>query len=109
MDNSITYSHTLAGIDWAQLKLNLKQDDFDNGRTPEQLRLSFENSRHVVFAWSEGRVVGKSRVLSDGVCNAYLVDGLDAVGISEAWDRAGDDPPASRGASRAAPLSAGGR
>src|SRR5580704_5962283 len=74
MDNSITYSHTLAGIDWAQLKQDLKQDDFDNGRTPEQLRLSFENSRHVVFAWCEGCVVGKARVLSDGICNAYLVD-----------------------------------
>src|SRR5258708_3512734 len=74
MKNVVTYSQTLAGIDWATVKQDLKADDFDNGRTPEQLRKSFENSRHVVFAWCDGKVIGKARVLSDGVCNAYLVD-----------------------------------
>ncbi len=76
MKTSITYSQTLAGIDWVQLKADLATDDFDNGRTPSQLRTSFTNSQHVVFAWDPGteRVVGKARVLTDGVCNAYLVD-----------------------------------
>lgn len=72
--HTITYSRTLAGIDWDALKQDLKHDNFDNGRTPDQLRTSFENSRYVAFAWSDERVVGKARVLSDGVCNAYLVD-----------------------------------
>jgi predicted GNAT family acetyltransferase len=47
---------------------------FDNGRSAEQLRRSFENSRTVCIAWSENQIVGTARVLSDGVCNAYLVD-----------------------------------
>lgn len=71
---AITYKCDLEGIDWTALKALLKEDDFDNGRTPEQLRTSFENSRVVVFALDGERVIGKARALSDGVCNAYVVD-----------------------------------
>lgn len=35
---------------------------------------SFEASQHVAIARDAGRVVGMARLLSDGVCNAYLVD-----------------------------------
>jgi predicted GNAT family acetyltransferase len=70
----IQYTRTLEGVDWDRLKADLRADDFDNGRTPEQLQRSFANSHAVCFAWAEGRVIGKARVLSDGVCNAYLVD-----------------------------------
>jgi predicted GNAT family acetyltransferase len=70
----ITYSKTTDDIDWAQLKADLTADDFDNGRTPEELRRSFENSAVVVFARDGDRVIGKARALSDGVCNAYVVD-----------------------------------
>jgi len=38
------------------------------------LRRSFEQSQHVAFARDGDRVVGMARLLSDGVCNAYLVD-----------------------------------
>jgi len=38
------------------------------------LRRSFEQSQHVAFARDADRVVGMARLLSDGVCNAYLVD-----------------------------------
>ncbi len=65
---------SLEGVDWVQAKADLAADDFDNGRTPEALRRSFEQSQHVAFAWSGDRVVGMARLLSDGVCNAYLVD-----------------------------------
>jgi ribosomal protein S18 acetylase RimI-like enzyme len=65
---------SLAGVDWARAKADLAADDFDNGRTPEALRRSFEQSQHVVFARDSGRVVGMARLLTDGVCNAYLVD-----------------------------------
>jgi ribosomal protein S18 acetylase RimI-like enzyme len=65
---------SLAGIDWVQAKADLAADDFDNGRTAEALRRSFEQSQHVAFARDGGRVVGMARLLSDGVCNAYLVD-----------------------------------
>ena len=62
------------GIDWAILKADLSADDFDNGRSPDALRRSFENSAHVVFALEGDVVVGTARMLSDGVCNSYLAD-----------------------------------
>ena len=38
------------------------------------LRRSFECSQHVALACDGDRVVGMARLLSDGVCNAYLLD-----------------------------------
>jgi ribosomal protein S18 acetylase RimI-like enzyme len=61
-------------VDWAALKTALKKDRFDNGRSAKELRESFQNSRHVCFARVDGRVIGTGRLLSDGVCNAYLID-----------------------------------
>jgi ribosomal protein S18 acetylase RimI-like enzyme len=71
---NIQYRNDLAGIDWPALKVTLVADHFDNGRTAEQLKVSFHNSEVVCFAWSGDLVVGTARVLSDGICNAYLVD-----------------------------------
>ena len=65
---------SLDDVDWAQVKADLAADAFDNGRTPEALRRSFEQSQHVALARDGDRVVGTARLLSDGVCNAYLVD-----------------------------------
>ena len=62
------------GVDWTALKRALAADDFDNGRTPEELERSFRASASVVFARDGARIVGKARALSDGVCNAYIVD-----------------------------------
>jgi ribosomal protein S18 acetylase RimI-like enzyme len=70
----IRISDTLDGVDWARAKADLAADSFDNGRSPAALRLSFERSQHVAIAWDGGRVVGMARLLSDGVCNAYLLD-----------------------------------
>jgi GNAT superfamily N-acetyltransferase len=67
-------SDSCAGVDWAQAKADLAADDFDNGRSAAALRRSFENSPYVVFAWLDDRVVGMARLLSDEVCNAYLLD-----------------------------------
>lgn len=74
MTGEITYETKLGGVDWAEMKTTLSGDDFDNGRTPEQLRASFENSYAAVVAYDAARIVGTARVLSDGVCNAYVVD-----------------------------------
>ena len=71
---SVRIDDSLDGIDWAQAKADLAADDFDNGRSPDALRRSFEQSAHVAFARDGNRVVGMARLLSDGVCNAYLVD-----------------------------------
>jgi ribosomal protein S18 acetylase RimI-like enzyme len=65
---------SLEGIDWARAKADLAADHFDNGRTADALRRSFEQSQHVAIARDGDRVVGMARLLSDGVCNAYLVD-----------------------------------
>lgn len=62
------------GVDWAQAKQDLAADQFDNGRSAEALRRSFEHSQHVALAFDGERVVGMARLLSDGVANAYLVD-----------------------------------
>jgi ribosomal protein S18 acetylase RimI-like enzyme len=66
--------NTLEGVNWVAAKAALVADQFDNGRSAEALRRSFERSQHVAIAWDGDRVVGMARLLSDGVCNAYLVD-----------------------------------
>lgn len=65
---------SLEGVDWAEVKADLARDLFDNGRSSDALRRSFERSQHVVIARVGARVVGMARLLSDGVCNAYLLD-----------------------------------
>ena len=62
------------GIDWARAKADLAADDFDNGRSAQALRASFDRSQHVAIARDGDRVVAMARLLSDGVCNAYLLD-----------------------------------
>jgi len=71
---AITFDAVLEGIDWERAKADLAADAFDNGRSAEALRRSFESSQHVAFARDGDRVVGMARMLSDGVCNAYVVD-----------------------------------
>ena len=55
-----------------QVKEDLAADDFDNGRTPTPRCVRTVAVRRV--ARDGERVVGMARLLSDGVCNAYLVD-----------------------------------
>jgi heme-degrading monooxygenase HmoA/GNAT superfamily N-acetyltransferase len=71
---TVRIDNVLEGIDWAQAKADLAADDFDNGRSAEALRRSFHQSQHVAIARDGDRIVGMARLLSDGVCNAYLVD-----------------------------------
>ena len=70
----ITFRSEATGLDWAQMKADLAADDFDNGRTVEQLRRSFEVSYAASYALDGDRCVGMARLLADGVCNAYLID-----------------------------------
>ena len=71
---TVIYKDTLDGIDWGQMKSILVEDDFDNGRRPEQLRESFGNSYAISIAYDGDKIIGTARVLSDGICNAYIVD-----------------------------------
>jgi len=70
----IVFSSDIELVDWAALKSALASDQFDNGRTPEEYRRSHENSHAVIFGRCDGEFVANGRILSDGVCNAYLVD-----------------------------------
>jgi len=71
---SVRIERSLEGVDWSAAKEDLSRDDFDNGRSPDALRRSFERSQHVALARDGDRLVGMARLLSDGVCNAYLLD-----------------------------------
>lgn len=71
---NVVYKTDLNHVDWVQMKTVLRQDNFDNGRSPEQLKASFENSYATCIAYTEEQIIGTARVLSDGVCNAYIVD-----------------------------------
>jgi predicted GNAT family acetyltransferase len=70
----LTYKRDLKNVDWQEMKTTLSQDKFDNGRSSEQLRASFANSYATCIAYAENRIIGTVRVLSDGICNAYIVD-----------------------------------
>lgn len=71
---AVRIDSSLEGIDWVQATADLAADAFDNGRSAAALRASFHQSQHVALARDGDRLVGMARLLSDGVCNAYLVD-----------------------------------
>jgi GNAT superfamily N-acetyltransferase len=64
----------LEGVDWEALRQDLIADDFHNGRTTAQLRLSFENSAFVAMGFDGARCIANGRALSDHVGNALIVD-----------------------------------
>jgi GNAT superfamily N-acetyltransferase len=70
----IEFRADIEGIEWGVLKEDLIADNFHNGRTTTQLRLSFQNSSHVAMAFDGDRCIGNGRLLSDGVGNAYVID-----------------------------------
>ncbi|NEQ27056.1 MAG: GNAT family N-acetyltransferase [Microcoleus sp. SIO2G3] len=74
MADEVTYKTDLKQVDWQVMKSTLASDAFDNGRSPSQLQTSFENSFATVVAYAGDRIIGTARALSDGVCNAYVVD-----------------------------------
>ena len=70
----IEYRNDTRCVDWEVLRQDLIADDFHNGRTAKQLRLSFENSTVVAMGYDRGRCIATGRLLSDGVGNAYVID-----------------------------------
>lgn len=71
---AIIYKMDCENVNWAEMRETLIADDFDNGRTTEEYRISFENSAVVCIAYDDDKIIGTARALSDGVCNAYIVD-----------------------------------
>ena len=72
--NGIRLSTDLDSVDWSKLRQALIEDNFDNGRTPEEYERSARGSALNVYALKGEEIVGNARLLSDGVCNAYIVD-----------------------------------
>lgn len=70
----ITYKRNLENVNWQEMKATLNQDNFDNGRSSDQLQASFTNSNSTCIAYFGNQIIGTARVLSDGICNAYIVD-----------------------------------
>jgi ribosomal protein S18 acetylase RimI-like enzyme len=70
----VVVNGSLEGIDWLRTKADLAADEWDNGRSAAALRRSFEHSQHVSIARDGDRVVGMARLLTDGVCNSFIVD-----------------------------------
>ncbi len=68
------YSTDTSTVDWDALKAALVAGDFCNGRTADEYRRSAEGSFLNVYVFEGGEVVGNGRILSDGACNAYMVD-----------------------------------
>jgi GNAT superfamily N-acetyltransferase len=64
----------LEGVDWEALSDALMADHFNNARTPDELRRSFEMSYATAIVGGGGEVLSTARILADGVCNAWLVD-----------------------------------
>ena len=71
---TVTVALSVEGVDWHRARADLAADDFDNGRSPAALQASFVRSAHVAVARDGDHVIGMARLLSDGVCNAYLLD-----------------------------------
>jgi GNAT superfamily N-acetyltransferase len=71
---NLDYRTSSSDVDWEDLKQDLINDNFHNGRTSSQLQVSFENSQVQVCVFSGERCIGTARALSDSVCNAYVVD-----------------------------------
>jgi GNAT superfamily N-acetyltransferase len=71
---AIVVRDDLAGIDWDALDQALTADSFNNGRTPVELRRSFENSFATAIVGGGKEVIATARLLADGVCNSFLVD-----------------------------------
>lgn len=72
--NGIRLTTDVQEIDWEKLRTALIADEFDNDRTAEEYERSARGSFLNVYALRGDEIVGNARVLSDGVCNAYLVD-----------------------------------
>jgi ribosomal protein S18 acetylase RimI-like enzyme len=71
---TVLFHENPGNVNWGQLRKDLADDEFHNGRTTHQLKLSFENSQLQAYAKDQERCIGTARALSDGVGNAYIID-----------------------------------
>jgi ribosomal protein S18 acetylase RimI-like enzyme len=70
---TIAWSHTIEGLDWAELEALYRAAPLGN-KTAAGLQTVFANSRYCCFAREEGRLVGAGRALADGADCSYICD-----------------------------------
>lgn len=71
--NTLLWQSDLAGVDWDALSHLYRIAPLGEKR-PEDLEISFSNSRHTCFVFDCATLVGAGRVLADGVDCAYICD-----------------------------------
>ncbi len=72
----MTYSYLTdpTSVNWEALKAALVASDFCNGRSSDEYRQSAQGSHLNVYVYFGDEIIGNARILSDGVCNAYIID-----------------------------------
>ena len=70
---AINWSHSIDGIDWAELEALYRAAPLGN-KTAAGLRTVYTNSRYCCFAVEEGQLVGAGRALADGADCSYICD-----------------------------------
>lgn len=78
----VRYKTDLDQVDWKEMKTTLSQDQFDNERSPEQLKASFENSYATCITYSGSRIVGTPALyLMVSVMLILLMSGRSALSV----------------------------
>jgi len=70
---AITWSHSIDGLDWAELEALYRAAPLGN-KNASGLQTVFTNSRYRCFAREDGRLVGAGRALADGADCSYICD-----------------------------------
>lgn len=70
---SLTWSDSIEALDWHELAALYRAAPLGN-KSPQDLQLSFGNSRFVCLVREGGRLVGVGRALADGVDCSYICD-----------------------------------
>ena len=73
MSAGVEFRESCKGLDWAELEALFVATELGN-RTGAKLRRAFENSRNVVLAYADDRLVGVCRAISDGEYHAFIYD-----------------------------------
>ncbi len=74
LPNGIRFDSEVDRVDFQALREVLIADKFDNGRSAAEYEQSARNSFRNVYVYADEQIIGNARVLSDQVCNAYIID-----------------------------------
>ena len=70
---ALVWKETIEGVDWEELSALYRAAPLGT-KDAATLKTAFGNSRYVLFAYEDDRLVGVGRALADGVDCSYLCD-----------------------------------